>query len=638
MPRRALRVLHVCPSFHPAVRYGGPITILLHLCRALVREGVDLEVLTTTSDGPDELDVPVERLVDVEGVPVRYHRRTMRRPFDFSVSLAQRLLATAGDYDLIHAAGTFDLTTNIVALASRRTGTPFVVTPYGSLAGAAMQRKSWKKRLYSTVVEGLGVSVHGAAAMHATSPEERADVQRALPGVRVFDVPCGVDVPAALPRVERDPRRIAFLGRLHEIKGFDVLIPALSRVTAVMPDVEAVFAGFDAGGEWAAIERLARAQRPAPRIRYIGPVTGEDKWSFLAGSGMLALTSHSESFGMVVIEALACGTPVVVSRTCPWQAVEDHGAGLWVDRTPENVAAALLRLLGDPALARRMGEAGRDLAKRYSWSSVAREIADRYATIVEGAGGGHHDGEARILDELSSVGFSKVTGVLAPRQVEVIAEETAALLARPSASWSEFARYARDEEWRSLLLSEPDRASFYDFIGLSPRLDAVLSDLLDHPLIKRLLWRMMGPDHRLWYAHIRSAGPGSPPLRLHQDLPGEKGLIILASPASSNEGATMFLPRSHRWPRVLRYLPPISPTHLEPSLTGATGNAGDLYLFDNATWHGRSPGGPERNTVIILTFLPRGTIYRTRRPPESMVRGLGPGLRRVMLDGDGSDG
>ncbi len=381
MSTRRLRVLHVTPSFHPAVRYGGPTASVLNLCRALQGEGVDVEVVTTTCDGPDELHVPVGREVDVFGLPVRYYRPTVRYPRDFSATLAARVMATAGDYDILHALGLFDFTTNVVALAARRARRPFLVTPCGAFNDVA-QGDAWYKKGYLALMDRLGVGVARAAALHATSALEHVGIRAVLPAMKVFDVPCGVTLPATMPEARREPHRVAFLGRLDEIKGFDVLVPALSRVAAVMPDVETVFAGYDAGGQWDAITQLQRAQHPVPRLRYIGPVEGDEKLRFLAGSTVLALVSRSESFGLVVVEAMACGTPVVVSRSCPWQSVEEVGAGFWVERTPERVAAALLALLGDPALVARMGAAGRELAKRYPWSAAGKAMAAQYASIL----------------------------------------------------------------------------------------------------------------------------------------------------------------------------------------------------------------------------------------------------------------
>jgi glycosyltransferase involved in cell wall biosynthesis len=258
-----------------------------------------------------------------------------------------------------------------------------VVSPCGSLSAGALARKAWKKRAYLGATGALGIGIQRAAALHAMSHEEALGIHAALPALPVFEVPGGVDIPEALPDAPRTPRRVAFLGRLHEIKGFDVLVPALSRVNAAMPDVEAVFAGYDSGGEWAAIERLARAQSPVPKLRFLGPVSGDEKLRFLAGASALALTSHTESFGMVVLEALACGTPVVATKSCPWPALEEKRAGYWVDRTPEAVADALLKVLGDPEAAAKMGAAGRAMAESYSWRAVGRSMAEQYAAIVE---------------------------------------------------------------------------------------------------------------------------------------------------------------------------------------------------------------------------------------------------------------
>jgi glycosyltransferase involved in cell wall biosynthesis len=375
--------LHVSPSFYPAAQYGGPTTFLLRLVEELVRQGVSLDLLTTNADGTAELDVPMDRVVDVRGVPVRYYRLTTRTPADFSAGLTARVMSTAGDYDLIHTNGLFNFTTNVVAVAARRAGRPFVVSPCGSLSAGALARKTWKKRAYLRTTGTFGIGVQRAAAVHAMSHEEARGIHEVMPALSVFEVPGGVDIPTTLPDVQRTPRRVAFLGRLHEIKGFDVLVPALSRVTAVMPDAEALFAGYDSGGEWAAIERLARAQSPVPRLRFLGPVSGDEKLRFLAGASALALTSHTESFGMVVLEALACGTPVVATKSCPWPALAEKGAGFWVDRTPEAVAAALLQLLGDPEAAAKMGAAGRAMAESYSWRAVGRSMAEQYAAIVE---------------------------------------------------------------------------------------------------------------------------------------------------------------------------------------------------------------------------------------------------------------
>jgi glycosyltransferase involved in cell wall biosynthesis len=105
----------------------------------------------------------------------------------------------------------------------------------------------------------------------------------------------------------------------------------------------------------------------------------------LADATALVMCSDSESFGMSIVEALAAGVPVVVTKTCPWQEVETAGCGFWVEQQAATLAEAIDRLLANPSQARAMGERGRAwVQSRYSWHSIAGAMADRYAAVVSG--------------------------------------------------------------------------------------------------------------------------------------------------------------------------------------------------------------------------------------------------------------
>ena len=114
-------------------------------------------------------------------------------------------------------------------------------------------------------------------------------------------------------------------------------------------------------------------------ITWTGAVAGQEKANLLAAAAVLVSCSDSESFGLSVAEAMAVGTPVVVTRTCPWPDVEREGAGRWVPQDADAMAAALKEILGDGERARSMGERGRALvARSYTWPAAARIIADGY--------------------------------------------------------------------------------------------------------------------------------------------------------------------------------------------------------------------------------------------------------------------
>lgn len=374
-----VRVLHVVPSFAPAFRYGGPIQSVLRLCQSLAGAGVELQVATTNTDGPSVLDVPTDRFVDHEGVQVRYFARTTSAGYAFSVALARYLIREVRNFDLVHVTSTFSFPATMAEIAARRAGRPYVVSPRGSLQQWALGQKRWKKVPYWTLIERGNLRT--AAALHATSTSEADDIQGVLPGAPVFIVPNGCDA-VSVPEAAREPARVVFLGRIHKKKGFDVLVPALSEVARAIPEVETIVAGPDQDGEWRRIEQNVEKATPRPRVRYVGPVYGEEKYRLLASATVFVLPSHSENFGISVVEAMACGTPVVVSRNCPWEEVRTSGAGHWVENTPEAVASAILQVLKDRPAAKRMSQAGRALARKYSWPELGRSMAREYQMLV----------------------------------------------------------------------------------------------------------------------------------------------------------------------------------------------------------------------------------------------------------------
>lgn len=375
-----LRVLHVMPSFYPATRYGGPIESVLRLCQSLMEEGIVVSVVTTNADGEGDLDVPTDRPSSARGVPVRYFRRFPRTRYAFSAELGLHLFREIPAWDLLHITALFSYSSELGMALAARAEKPYVVSPRGTLMPWALGSKRWKKAPYFHLIEKP--LLHAAAGVHATSEEERDAILRQAPSSRAFVVPNGVDLPQASPGVERDPNKIVFLGRIHPVKGFDVLIPALRLVKAMSPAAKMVIAGPDEEGYWARVEEEIRSTEGLPQIRYLGPVRGQEKVDLLASAAVLVLPSHGENFGMAVAEALACTTPVVVSKHCPWKVVEQRGAGFWVENTKEELANALSALLRDPARARKMGEAGGAIARELGWKNVAKQMIAAYEEAI----------------------------------------------------------------------------------------------------------------------------------------------------------------------------------------------------------------------------------------------------------------
>jgi len=383
-----LRVLHVSAYFAPAFVYGGPPRSILGLCRALRSAGVDVEVMTTTANGPNAtLEPAVERPRIVDGVPVRYFPIAEPRWLWHAPQLRDAVQRDTPAYDVVHVHGLWHLPAWHAARAARRYDVPYVVSPRGMLEPQALALRHTRKAIAFRLVEQRNLK--RAATLHATSSQESATLERRRLGPPILLAPNGVDIdrvtsanPALVLRalgLSPDERFVLFLGRIHPIKRLDLLAAAMTHLRT--RDISIVVAGPDEGGHRETIAPLFEAS--GVRTIWTGPVDDDRKAALLTAARALVVCSDSESFGLTVAEAMAAATPVVVTRTCPWAEIEPEGAGYWVEQTAPAIADAVDRVLSDEQAARAMGARGRAVVeRRYTWAESARLLARCYEGLA----------------------------------------------------------------------------------------------------------------------------------------------------------------------------------------------------------------------------------------------------------------
>ena len=382
-----MRVIHVSAYYAPAFVYGGPPRSIHGLCRALRRGGVDLQVFTTDANGAGSLPEQVTMTHAYDGVPVRYHPRTWPLEPIGSRPLTAALRAALGDVDLVHIHGLWNRVVWAAARECTRAGVPYVVSPRGMLEERAVAHHRWRKHLAFAVVERR--TIEHAALLHATSDREAATLREWCRDVPVVTIPNGIDLPrhdadaGAVRGPVPDGRAvILFVGRLHAIKRLDLLLDAFARLHARRPETHLVIAGPDEQGLRAGLERRHASLHDA--VSWTGAVNEERRRVLTRAARALVLCSDSESFGMSVIEALAEGTPAVVTDTCGWDALTPHEAGVVVPQSPDAIATALERLVDDPQLARAMGARGRRLVESgFTWDAVAAAMTNEYERVRE---------------------------------------------------------------------------------------------------------------------------------------------------------------------------------------------------------------------------------------------------------------
>jgi glycosyltransferase involved in cell wall biosynthesis len=383
-----LRVLHVTPYFAPAFRYGGPPRSILGLCRALVDTGVDVEVFTTTANGPEPLP-PAPDGTEYEGIRVRYFPLGWPQRYWYATGLGAALDRALPAADLVHVHGLWNLTGMTAISRARAASCPYVVSPRGMLQPAAMRRHRALKTAAYWAVERA--NLHGAAFLHATSLVEQQQIDAY--GPPVVTIANGV-TPVAVPaealdrlrrraRIEPDDEVVVCLGRLHPIKRLDLLAQAFAIVRQQRPRARLVIAGPDEGGYRQRVEPLFAPVADA--TRWLGAVDAETAGALFSASRTLVQCSDSESFGMSVAEALAAGLPVVVTDRTPWSQVATLGLGCSVGHEPVAIARAILQILERPAEGCAMGARGRTWAREtFGWDTIGRLMRDTYQHVLEG--------------------------------------------------------------------------------------------------------------------------------------------------------------------------------------------------------------------------------------------------------------
>lgn len=386
VPRQSapLRLLHVVPTYYPAVRYGGPIRSVHALATAQVARGHRVEVCTTSVDGPDDLDFPCGEAILRDGVAVRYFPVSGPRRLYRSPPMSDFFRERMSGFDAVHLHSVFLWPTYAAARAAARARVPYVMAPRGMLVDTLIRSRSrWLKRAWIELVERR--SLAGAAAIHVTSAFEGAQL-RAL-GLDLAPLRCirnGVEIPAApLPLAATPhaalPRPYAlFLGRLSWRKGLRRLIEAWPRVQ----DLDLVIAGNDEDGCTDTLRAMAVAQGIAGRVHLIGPVSDAHKWAVYESASLFVLPSFSENFGNVVAEAMAMGCPVIVSPQVGLaDLVHEAQAGSVVDCEPASLAAAVnaLQALAPAARAALGANGQRAVRECLSWDAIAAETEGLYA-------------------------------------------------------------------------------------------------------------------------------------------------------------------------------------------------------------------------------------------------------------------
>ena len=377
-----MRVLHVNHLLDP-VTGGGTAERTFQLSKGLAELGVACTILTLDI-GPTR-----SRAADVEGLEVVAVPCLLPR-FFVPLVTPSRIDALVRDADVVQLFGNWTLLNLMVWRSCVRLGKPFVFCPAGALT--PFGRSRWLKRLYAAyVTQGL---IRDAARCICITDDERDQlIAQGVPVERLETIPNGIDPPQyQVPSPEeatqvlgrslglKDAPFVLFMGRLNAIKGPDLLLEAFARIAGCWPH-HLVLGGPD-GGMLSWLSARAQQLGLQDRVHFPGFLGGAAKAAALSAAELLAIPSRSEAMSIVVLEAGACGCPVLFTDACGLDGLARRGAGYMVSVEVPAMSAALQTMLEQPMQRKASGVRLREIVmSEYLWSRQAARQRDLYLQL-----------------------------------------------------------------------------------------------------------------------------------------------------------------------------------------------------------------------------------------------------------------
>jgi len=418
-----MRVLHVISCL---VKADGHSQFCMTLAERLAAQGIEQRIFSLRSEDG-------EVLPDPKGL-IHYASGRAMHLLNVSIhcGLEKQIAAIAYDFkpDVIHLHGGWHPVLFFCARVARRSGVPIVLSLHGSLRPAVIEGdRRIKKRLAWWLYQRRLVEM--AEVIHVSTETEKGDLVRLGFNKPVVVIPNGADVrevrksrgPKVLklhgPKSQTRTKTVLCLGRLHPLKGLDLLIDAWKLVISDYPNWFLLLVGPDEQGTLKALREQVKRLGVVDSVAFSEPQYGEEKMRVMQNADLFVLSTRSENFGIVVAESLACGVPVITTKGAPWPELLGISGGAIAERdhemanTPKRNAPNVINQLNQPTPAigrcgwwidigveplvealreamsltdeerREMGENGRRLVEsKYQWASIAKAVTGVYDEIL----------------------------------------------------------------------------------------------------------------------------------------------------------------------------------------------------------------------------------------------------------------
>lgn len=389
-----MKILHVSSFFKPSWEAGGAVRTTYEISRSLVQNGHDVTVYTT--DGfSHRLNVEKNTAVFIDGIKTYYFKnlslyltKNMNLPIPYNATAV--IKRNIKDFDVVHINGYRTFLAVVTHYYAVKYNIPYVLQPNGTVPflGKKNQKKVFDYFFGNSLVKDAKTIIVSSKLEASYYPKMFPDLDLS----KIICIPEGINVENyyKLPEkgvfkekysIAKNDMVILFLGRIHEIKGLTILIEAYSDLLKSYDNVKLVIVGPDEG-YLEKLKVLIANSNLENNVIFTGPIYEHEKTEAYIDADVFVLPSMYDSFGIVVLEALACGKPVIVTDRCGVSDFVENEVGFVVEYDKAHLFKALNALLSDEGLRERFGENGIKLVNNLSLTKIICRFENIYNNLI----------------------------------------------------------------------------------------------------------------------------------------------------------------------------------------------------------------------------------------------------------------
>lgn len=364
-----MKVLHIGTL---DVNAGGPAMSTYNTLYGLKQQGVDAEIIMYPLSPNGKLRG--------EDVNVHYAKAPLEHKLAYSTTLKKEIKAL-GDYDIYHAQGVWQYPTYAIVDVAKSLNKPYIITPRGMLYPQDIRKSNKFFKLLSLKFRLLD-DLNKAACVQVTCMDEMRYCRELGVTSPIAVIPNPIEIKEYTEKKKDNIFRLGYLGRLSPRKNVESLIYAFDELKDITKDAELLIIG---GGDESYEQFLKNEVKRLGlnNVRFTGFLSGKEKDEAIASVSVLAMPSEFENLGNVILEGLIRRIPCIATKGSPWEELETHSCGWWVDYNQQAITGAVKKAIQlSQTKLNEMGERGRKLMEdNYSIEEVAKKFKILYEWI-----------------------------------------------------------------------------------------------------------------------------------------------------------------------------------------------------------------------------------------------------------------